>query len=205
MPFWCCSYRYAFTIERFIKFIKIMWINLYGKRISPVRNRFVIWFVSTFQSKSKFDHIFMFASITIETTTWKDLNCSILCSWFLDSIEVYSPFVLVQMISCTVILAVCILYIDLVWKFSKCIPKCTWINIHSTLFYAVISSHGCIDCNNSYGSFNCHFESVRLLLFWTIGHWKFWTNERIFILRFALVQTADKLTKIHRHHNFNDA
>lgn len=43
----------------------------------------------------------------------------ILCSWFLDSIKVFSPFVLVQMISCTVILAVCVLYLDLVWTTTK--------------------------------------------------------------------------------------
>lgn len=36
----------------------------------------------------------------------------LLCRWFLESAKVYSPFVMLQLISCTIIMAIVILYFD---------------------------------------------------------------------------------------------
>lgn len=48
------------------------------------------------------------------------------CSWFLTSVEVYSPFALVQLIGSSVILATCLFYLDLVWLemlICSCVSK----------------------------------------------------------------------------------
>lgn len=130
----------------------------------------------------------------------------LLRSWFYDSIEVYSSFVLVQMIGCTVILAVCIFYIDLVWKKKiKNILESFQITIHSILLNAAISSHGCIYCNHFDGSLDCNFESFHLLLLWTIGYGKFWTNVKLFILQLELAEFTSQITEIHCFNDFEYA
>lgn len=42
-----------------------------------------------------------------------------MCSWFLESREVYSSFILVQLISCTIALGISILYLDLVYQIKN--------------------------------------------------------------------------------------
>lgn len=109
------------------------------------------------------------------------------------------------MISCTVILAVCILYIDLVWKIIGDILECSQSIIHWILLFAAISSHGCINRNHFDGSFDCHFKSFYLLLFWTTGDGEFWANGKLFILQFKLVWFTAQVTKVHRYDDFKYA
>lgn len=119
-------------------------------------------------------------------------------SWFSTSIEVYSPFALVQLIGSSIILATCLFYLDLVWPqmFISffCFGIFLWFRFDST----ALSSHGSVRSIRFNGSNNEYVESLRVLLLRRIGHWKFWKNEQLLILRLELVRFAHQFTKVSR-------
>lgn len=132
--------------------------------------------------------------------------------WFLESAEVYNPIVMVQLICCSILMSISVFYLDMVLPKFSINHFITLFNKNNHFFFeldnsvfmiciAANSSHWffCDDCFDV--GFSWHFDSFHLLLLWTVGHWKFRENGRMFVLWFKLARALHWITKVFTHND----
>lgn len=128
------------------------------------------------------------------------------CSWFTETVKFFSPFVLVQLISCVLILATSIFQFDLV-KYEE---KLTILFAAKNSFWFHFFFQGTSDPNWLYSSHTIHYfvngnnGLIFILLFWKIGHRKHGKYERLCVwIELAWINT--QFAKIHYNYDYEYA
>lgn len=100
-------YRCAFIMKRSIKCSSVLLKSLR----SAMKNCCAIWFSFIFRPKSKFKKKL---SVAICEPIFRKRTLS--SRWFDDTANIYSSFVLIQLICSVAIMTVSVFYLDLVWR-----------------------------------------------------------------------------------------
>lgn len=118
---------------------------------------------------------------------WK-INYFISNSWFLQSTELYSPFIMGQVVTNVFLMTFGIFEFNLVWKMDTYDYHCLIqsFKLFSTYILATTTYqlHRSVVCCNGHNDW--HVRSVSAVLFWQICNRKLWANVRLYLLRYQL-------------------
>lgn len=188
--FCCYSCRFAFIIGHSSKCS-----NNSSTRpsVAMISDSSVNWCSWIFRPKSEWNCKF----VLILTSTNIHWSVSV-CSWFLDSAKIFSPFGMIQLTSSVICMAITIFNIDSVF-FSLPLDSICLFNFTQKSTYLVLATrpHQFDNDNNHFIGLNKLVESSDLLLLWQIGIRKLRQNVRLCIFQFGLAQISDQITEIH--------
>lgn len=156
------------------------------------------------------NHLFKLIRYHSSIRTWVHMKMVIILfqplkclffSWFEESADAYSPFVLILLIASVMMLACSLFQVDLVSIVSIDILLIILNCICAGILFLGAQTCGFHTSRPFGGSCNQHLESICVLLFWKIGYRTTWTNVQYFIW-LQLVWISHQYTKMSLVHDY---